>query len=359
MSMLKRMLPSQFSQESPAGPRETCTPMLPPEIALSPANSAEMTALASALAKEQVPLPHALTTRRFQQCRRRIPAPVRDVLERFRAGMIDEGVLLIHGLGVGDIPETPSEYHRDILGLHLTSFLAALIAEQLGILFGYEDEQHGALVQDVYPIPEDKDKVMGSGARFFDLHTENVHQETRPTYLGLLCVRSDPSQAAATLIASMNEIIINLDPLVRDTLRKPLFISRIPLSFVRDLAGPRPEVGPHPVLAPDSAGNDTLRYNMNNTYGITASARQALDELNHLAKAARRYVSIDVGNLLLLDNRRVLHGRAEYSPRYNGRDRWLRRFYVSGRIQSQSKFTAESRIIDKLAYTQNNSMEID
>lgn len=359
MSVLQRKLLSRFSQKSPAGPPETHAPMLVPEIVLSPASSTEMTALASALAKEEVPLPRVLTTRHFQQCRRRIPASVRDVLERFHADMIDEGVLLIRGLDVGDIPETPSKYHQDILGLHFTSFLAALIAEQLGMMFGYEDEQHGALVQDVYPIPEDKNKIMGSGARFFDLHTENVHHETRPTYLGLLCIRSDPSQAAATLIAPMNKIIINLDPLVRDTLRQPLFISRIPLSFARDLAGPRPEAGPHPVLTPDSAGNDTLRYNMNNTFGITASARQALDELNQLAEAARRHVSIDAGNLLLLDNRRVMHGRAEYNPRYNGRDRWLRRFYVSDGIRPQSKFTAESRIIDKLAYTQNISVEID
>lgn len=34
------------------------------------------------------------------------------------------------------------------------------------------------------------------------------------------------------------------------------------------------------------------------------------------------------GNLVFVDNRIVLHGRAPYPPRYDGRDRWLQRIFV-------------------------------
>jgi alpha-ketoglutarate-dependent taurine dioxygenase len=57
-------------------------------------------------------------------------------------------------------------------------------------------------------------------------------------------------------------------------------------------------------------------------------AAQALVELHHRFIAAAREITLDPGEILVLDNRRVLHGRKPFRARYDGTDRWLRRAMV-------------------------------
>jgi len=56
---------------------------------------------------------------------------------------------------------------------------------------------------------------------------------------------------------------------------------------------------------------------------------------------------LEPGDLLIINNRKVMHGRSEFIPRYDGQDRWLQRVYVtndlySGRFEGQEDF----RIVD-------------
>jgi hypothetical protein len=46
------------------------------------------------------------------------------------------------------------------------------------------------------------------------------------------------------------------------------------------------------------------------------------------ARCALRTVVLATGDLLVIDNARVVHGRTPYEPRFDGSDRWLQRSLV-------------------------------
>jgi L-asparagine oxygenase len=62
--------------------------------------------------------------------------------------------------------------------------------------------------------------------------------------------------------------------------------------------------------------------------GLTAKARLALASVKSAARRATVSVGLAAGDLLVIDNRRAVHGRTAFSPRYDGRDRWLKRAYL-------------------------------
>lgn len=41
------------------------------------------------------------------------------------------------------------------------------------------------------------------------------------------------------------------------------------------------------------------------------------------------FVRLEPGDLLVVDNRRAIHGRSAFPARYDGFDRWLQRMYVA------------------------------
>jgi L-asparagine oxygenase len=83
----------------------------------------------------------------------------------------------------------------------------------------------------------------------------------------------------------------------------------------------------HAVLS-GSADDPDLIVDFNATTAVDDEARQALLALrDQLAAAAQSFV-LRPGDLAVLDNRIAVHGRSEFLPRYDGRDRWLHRSFI-------------------------------
>lgn len=266
-----------------------------------------------------------LGTSEFADLVDRLPARLTQTVRDLADYPPDSGYLLIKGLPVGDLPDTPTGYAGDALGLHTTTYVLAMIGHLLGGLVGYEDEKFGALIHDVYPVRGDAAKAMNSGSVEFGLHTENVHHPLRPAHLGLLCLRPDRAGAAATTVASMQEALELLPERVREVLTEERFRSLAPLSFSRGRAV-RQETRPHPVVA-HYPGGPGLRFDSDNTRGTDPEAADALDLFGTALFAVARRHRVGAGGLLIVDNRMAAHGRSAFTPRYDGRDRWLRRFY--------------------------------
>ena len=68
--------------------------------------------------------------------------------------------------------------------------------------------------------------------------------------------------------------------------------------------------------------------------GLDARARAALNAGKRAALAARTGVGLVAGDLLIIDNRRAVHGRSAFTPAYSGADRWLKRAYLVERLPS-------------------------
>jgi hypothetical protein len=69
-----------------------------------------------------------------------------------------------------------------------------------------------------------------------------------------------------------------------------------------------------------------LRYDPYYTLPPTQKRhRQALARLEEELERHVQHVRLSAGQLLLIDNARAVHGRAPFTARYDGTDRWLKR----------------------------------
>lgn len=72
-------------------------------------------------------------------------------------------------------------------------------------------------------------------------------------------------------------------------------------------------------------------------------------EMKEHLEARRLEVAATAGQILLIDNRRVLHGRPQYrpdqAPRYDGTDRWQRRLTVANDAPRIKAHEAAYRVV--------------
>ncbi|MFI8828804.1 TauD/TfdA family dioxygenase [Streptomyces sp. NPDC053431] len=256
-----------------------------------------------------------------------IPGELRSRLLDFATGTSREGFFLLRGLPVGDLPATPAAHGAGALPeQHGTAGLLTLVADLLGTLVGYEDEKDGALIHEVHPVPGEEERIENSGSVAFDFHTENVHHPLRPDFLGLLCLRQDHEGTAATRVASVREAYGLLSDSHREILAQPVFRSAYPTSFSRNLAGPRPSSGVHPVLF-GAEPYVFMRFNSHTTTSDDPRGTEALRALTEALEETCHEVLLTPGDLVVVDNHIAAHGRSAFTPRFDGNDRWLRRCY--------------------------------
>lgn len=255
-----------------------------------------------------------------------IPGQLHAALAEFREGTSNSGYLLIKGVRTGDIPDTPLAYGTQELIGHATNGTLALVADMLGSLIGYADEKNGDLVHDVHPVRGEEERMENSGSVAFDFHTENAHHPLRPDFLGLLSLRQGHEGTTATRVASIRHAIAHLPRAETAVLRQLQFRTLFPTSFTRGGVGERPTTLEHRVLF-GAPGLEFLRFDSFNTKPIGSEAEQALEALAEALEAVCVEVVLEPGDLLLVNNHVAAHGRSAFTPRYDGQDRWLRRFY--------------------------------
>jgi L-asparagine oxygenase len=280
------------------------------------------------------------------------PRRLREVLRRFAANSNPEGYLLIGGLNIGEVPPTPNDHTLMSLGEHLTTGLLALVAENLGTLLGYAEEKHGALIHDVLPVRGEEEHIENSGSVAFNFHTENVHHPFRPDYLALLCLRQDHDGVGTTRVASVRLAQRLLTAEQVAVLRRPEFRSLYPASFTRGRRGDRggrPRSEPHRVLfGPEHA--PLMRFNSHNTQAFTDAGARALAALTEALEHVCHDATLEPGQMVIIDNHVAAHGRSAFAPRYDGRDRWLRRCYAAKSLPSsvRTKMSAP-RVLPRLS----------
>jgi hypothetical protein len=122
------------------------------------------------------------------------------------------------------------------------------------------------------------------------------------------------------------------------TLHQPVFRTGIDYSF-GNLATEKAN-GPVLSVLYGDPRDPGLRYDLDLMAGLTPQARVALKSLERAANRARVGVRLEAGDLIVIDNRRAVHGRTAFKPRYDGSDRRLKRAYV---VADLSAITADRR----------------
>ncbi|MCZ9349765.1 TauD/TfdA family dioxygenase [Streptomyces mutabilis] len=257
-----------------------------------------------------------------------LPGEVRRALIAFRDQGNTGGALLLRGLPIGTLPATPDrpEAEPHWADVPVATLSQLMVMSVLGRSISYSDEKNGNLVQDVSPKRGAERRQENGGSILLELHTEDGFHPAAPHFLSLICLRGDRDGKAATVTGGIGDALPALDAETVAALRRPEFRTRFSTSFVRD-SGREVMTPPMPVLSgPES--NPDLRVDFHGTVGTTPAARAALARLEDAILGSLKGLVLEPGELIILDNRRTVHGRTDFAPRYDGQDRWLRRSFA-------------------------------
>ncbi|MDG5801158.1 TauD/TfdA family dioxygenase [Streptomyces ossamyceticus] len=255
----------------------------------------------------------------------RLPHELRTALRRFRYDAGTDGVLLIRNLPVGTaLPPTPTR--PDSVESTPTTAAAVITTAmlQLGEVIAYRNEKGGALVQNVVPVPGRERQQSNAGSVRLAMHSENAFHPNRPDYVGLLCVRNDPTGDARLTTSSVRRVLPLLSDATRRVLSEERFMTEPPPSF----GGPG-SVTPNHALLRGAPEDPDLLVDFAATHPLDERAAEAMTELGDALTASTVAHQLRAGDLAVVDNRLAVHGRTAFTPRYDGTDRWLHRVYVA------------------------------
>jgi Fe(II)/alpha-ketoglutarate-dependent arginine beta-hydroxylase len=267
----------------------------------------------------------------------RLPSRLRSFVNRCRlADQPSYFVLRGYDVGAADLPATPPHWNApvDEDRTFPADALLMLHGALLGDVFGWGTQQDGRLVAEILPIRGKEHEQLGAGSEAeLAWHTEDAFHEYRADYICLLCLRN--RDQTPTTVASIGDV--RLSTAAQNVLREPRFMFYPDHSHRGEnnpdmMAEQRSDLGPRvlPILSgPMSRPN--LRIDPPCMAPLPADA-EAISALGELTQSLERVVSDVVlrpGDLCVLNNRRVVHGRRPFAPSYDGADRWLKRVCVS------------------------------
>jgi Fe(II)/alpha-ketoglutarate-dependent arginine beta-hydroxylase len=235
---------------------------------------------------------------------------------------------VVCGNPVGDDLEATPRHWRDAEtpGSAAAAFLIMIYSGLLGEAIGWLSQQDGRLVTDVVPTPGGEQSLTSSSSlKELGWHTEDAFSPFRADYVGLLCLRSPG--VIPTTVSYID--VSGLSASVLEVLRQPRFCILPDSSHepsAANPAGPAAATGVAVLEGPPDAPQ--LRLDRDFTRGTDADAAAALDELVQHIDRNLYDLTLNAGDLGLLDNRTVVHGRRPFPARYDGTDRWLKRVNI-------------------------------
>lgn len=255
-------------------------------------------------------------------------------LVQFRVAGSRDGIMLVRGLTLDEpVPETPVQgaFGGSWAELGLATVTQLMLMSALGDVISYADEKDGRLIQDVCPVPGAELRQENTGSTLLELHTEDGFHPNMPHFLSLLTLRADHDRQALTVAAGIRAVLPLLTQETIAALRRPEFRIRLASSFV----GPGRAVYSPPMPVLTGAGHDPdLCVDFHATEAMTDEAQEALDALGAAMFGAIVGLALQPGDLLIVDNRKAVHGRTGFTPRYDGEDRWLRRCFAVADIRA-------------------------
>jgi Fe(II)/alpha-ketoglutarate-dependent arginine beta-hydroxylase len=295
-----------------------------------------------------------------------LPRRLRLFLNDFRLFEWDPGFCIISGWPIDDdkIGDTPKHW-KDRVQPPLTleeEIYLLLISAHLGAPIGWATQQAGYLVHDICPIAGHEKEQLGTGCEeMLAWHTEDAFHPCRGDYLALLCMRN-PDDVATTW---GNVDIAQLNPRHRDILFEPRFTIRPDESHLQK-NGAKPvleeklsesysqivqmnSAPPRIAILEGSLGQPYVRldpYFMDPLTG-DPEAQEALDALIRLVDSRLDSLIIAPGEIFIIDNFRLVHGRKPFKARQDGRDRWLKRINISCDLRKSRALrrSADSRVL--------------
>lgn len=276
-----------------------------------------------------------------------LPRRLRETANEFRLRDDDYGTLVIRGFPIDQnrIGRTPDTWDDPSVASRTTEeeMLLALCGTLLGELVSWASEQDGYVVHNVLPIREHEQTQLGWGSDVeLIFHCEEAFSPYCPDYLGLMCMRNPAS--IGTSVSAVADL--DLDSLDLDTLFSNKFVVRPDAAHLedtykgkgcntdRDIATSKRDAEVrHPRHIAVLFGDRKAPYiRLDPPYmesDGSPGAKDALDELIRQLSARKTHVRLGPGDIMFVDNFRVVHGREPFRAKYDGTDRWLKRVKIT------------------------------
>lgn len=206
---------------------------------------------------------------------------------------------------------------------NISEYILLLFMLCLGEPLAYEDEKGGLLIQNICPVKGQEKKQENTGSDLLEFHTEDGFHPYKPDFLALYCVKPDRDNKAKTITSSIRRVLKHLPNDAVEILREPLYIIKPPSSFGKEdgLIQTIPVLS-GTLLDPEICMDFYLMEPQNEL------ANWALDCLKKELLKASIGVVLQKGELLIVDNKKAIHARTGFVPKYDGEDRWLQRMFV-------------------------------
>ncbi len=294
-----------------------------------------------------------------------LPRRLREMMNEFRLRDDGYGVLVIHGLPVNEdkIGPTPSSWADRLIPSRTLEeeVLLALCGTLLGDLVSWSSEQDGYLVHNVLPIKEFEKTQLGWGSDI-DLvcHTEDAFSPYSPDYLALMCMRNpDSTGTAISAVADLDLTKLDLDTLFGDNFVVRPDDAHLEATDKGDndnayrsvaLSNREEEVKNPTKIAIFFGDRQSPYIRLDPPYMDSngcVKSQKALDGLVRNLNANKTHCRLRPGDIVFIDNCRVVHGREPFKAKYDGTDRWLKRVKVTHDLRKsrQSRSPATSRKI--------------
>ena len=261
-----------------------------------------------------------------------LPAEVREACTMEPRGL---GFQVLSGFEIDDRAIGPTPARWNDVDPHRTAewdVLMLLLAHVVGAPFGWSGQQEGRLVNNIVPSPGHETEQTGASSTvLLEPHTEDAFHPGRCHFLLLGGMRNH--DRIGTTISSIREVELEPAEFVE------LASATVPIlpdaSYETNPAAGVPTAVPggNALALPTLwVGEDglCLRYDPAYTPLDTAPERyrRAYARLSEELARHARTISLDAGEVLMIDNDVIVHGRVPFTPRYDGTDRWLKRINV-------------------------------
>ena len=242
-----------------------------------------------------------------------LPVRLVNALESLHSATVFKALLFRNWMNVESVVPTPrlaiDSVPLKLVGTEAYLFIASVLTGEPSHFKGW---CQNAMLQNVFPIRRLAHTQSGSNEVALLLHTELPFRPDTPQTLLLLCVRAGPVPRPATLLSNIADAADSLE-------KRRVLLQDAAYFFTNgDFRTPSKAIE-------QLCRNGRSHFGFSQALLAEGEHSQVLSDLKAAVIAQIQSVVLETGDLLVLDNTTVCHGRVPVNVKYDGSDRWLQR----------------------------------
>lgn len=272
-----------------------------------------------------------------------LPERVQKLYRKMKVDSEHSGITLLRGFPFQETRKTPESwnYSESYAPKMDLDYLGVLLSSCLGYIYGWSTQQAGKLIHDLIPREGKGESQTGYGSTSTLLmHTEDSFHDLRAEFVCMFGLRNE--DYVPTTLTSVRDLILEQevwDGLYHSQLdllpdESHLDNAQKAENHVDDIKNEASKMSTFygcrefPYICYDPAYTDFQK--------ATDSQSTAYDALNKEIDRKTFDVAIKPGDFCIVDNRKVVHGRRAFKPKFDGSDRWLKRINITSNIRKSA-----------------------